>query len=100
MSRQLTLRRLQKWRKSSLAGDLAGPPGLRGWSTLNVGEADPWAAAEQAFVDAVARGGQPPFTGEDGLRALEACLAGYESARTGQPVRLSAAESASPVLAV
>jgi predicted dehydrogenase len=38
------------------------------------------------------RGGEqlpPAATGVDGLRALEIALAGYESARTGQPVALS-----------
>jgi predicted dehydrogenase len=43
------------------------------------------------FIQCV-RGGEqlpPAATGVDGLRALEIALAGYESARTGQPVSLS-----------
>jgi predicted dehydrogenase len=40
------------------------------------------------FVEAICTGRQPRVTGSDGYRALEATLAAYESARTGQPVLL------------
>jgi predicted dehydrogenase len=40
------------------------------------------------FVEAIRMGRQPCVTGVDGFRAVEATLAAYESARTGQPVRL------------
>jgi predicted dehydrogenase len=40
------------------------------------------------FVAAVREGRPPAVSGLDGLRALEVALAGYESARTGQPVRI------------
>lgn len=41
------------------------------------------------FVAAVAEDREPSITGWDGLKALEVTLAAYESARRGQPVRLS-----------
>ena len=40
------------------------------------------------FVEAIRTGRQPRVTGLDGYRALEATLAAYESARSGQPVQL------------
>jgi predicted dehydrogenase len=40
------------------------------------------------FVAAIRAGRQPSVTGLDGYRAVEATLAAYESARTGQPVRV------------
>jgi 1,5-anhydro-D-fructose reductase (1,5-anhydro-D-mannitol-forming) len=40
------------------------------------------------FVDAVATGRRPQPDGEAGLRSLQIALAGYESVRTGRPVRL------------
>lgn len=42
----------------------------------------------QDFVQCVAEDQTPVISGLDGLRALEVALAAYESARTGQPVRL------------
>ena len=41
------------------------------------------------FVAAVVEDREPSITGWDGLKALEVPLAAYESARRGQPVRLS-----------
>ena len=46
------------------------------------------AAMLRAFVDAVRTGGEPPVTGEDGLRAVEIVEAAYRSIATGAPVRL------------
>ncbi|HWQ15292.1 MAG TPA: Gfo/Idh/MocA family oxidoreductase [Roseiflexaceae bacterium] len=40
------------------------------------------------FVAMIAEGRAPSITGQDGLRALEVALAAYESAASGQPVRL------------
>jgi predicted dehydrogenase len=50
----------------------------------------------EAFVRSAAAGAplEPCATGEDGLRALEIALAGYESARVHQPVSLLATRSA------
>jgi predicted dehydrogenase len=45
-------------------------------------------AMVEEFVAAVREGRPPAVSGLDGLRALEVVLAGYESARTGQPVRI------------
>jgi predicted dehydrogenase len=41
------------------------------------------------FVTAIRENRQPRVTGRDGLRALEATLAAYESDRTGQTVRVN-----------
>lgn len=40
------------------------------------------------FIAAIAERRDPLATGEDGLRALEICLAAYRSAETGRPVAL------------
>jgi predicted dehydrogenase len=47
--------------------------------------------AVRHFIDCVRRGehAPPAATGVDGLRALEIALAGYESARSGQPVAIT-----------
>lgn len=42
------------------------------------------------FLAAIAAGRDPSVTGEDGLRALEICLAVYRSAATGRPVAIEA----------
>ncbi len=42
----------------------------------------------QDFIDAIREDRDPMVTGEDGRPAVEIILAVYESARTGQPVRL------------
>ncbi|MCX7597815.1 MAG: Gfo/Idh/MocA family oxidoreductase, partial [Armatimonadetes bacterium] len=41
------------------------------------------------FVRCVATGEPVPITGEDGMKAVEVVMAAYESARTGQVVKLS-----------
>ena len=41
------------------------------------------------FVKMIRMRGEPSITGEDGLRAMAVALAAYESAKTGQPVKLS-----------
>ena len=41
------------------------------------------------FVTVIRTGRDPSITGEDGLRAMAVALAAYESAKTGQPVKLS-----------
>ncbi len=45
------------------------------------------------FVDAIRQGRPPKVTGLDGFRALEVALAAYESAQSGQPVRLDPRKS-------
>jgi predicted dehydrogenase len=40
------------------------------------------------FVAMIAEGRAPSITGQDGLRALEVALAAYESAASGEPVRV------------
>lgn len=57
----------------------------------------PWGSdANQAmmaeFVSAIREHRGPAVTGTDGYRALEVITAAYESARTGQPVRLPVAD--------
>ena len=47
-----------------------------------------FARQAQAFVDAIREDREPVITGEDGLRALELALAIYQSAETGETVRL------------
>ncbi len=42
------------------------------------------------FVDAIVQDRAPSVTGMDGYRAVQVALAAYESAKTGQPVRLGA----------
>lgn len=44
------------------------------------------------FISAIREGRAPAVTGLDGYRALEVIVAAYESARTGQPVRLPLAD--------
>jgi predicted dehydrogenase len=58
---------------------------------------EPWGSdANQAmvaeFISAIREHRTPAVTGADGYRALEVITAAYESARTGQPVRLSVAD--------
>ena len=43
----------------------------------------------EEFVAAIREEREPAITGEDGLKALEIVLAAYESAETGQPVKLN-----------
>ncbi|MEF3313513.1 Gfo/Idh/MocA family oxidoreductase [Paenibacillus sp. GYB004] len=43
----------------------------------------------KSFVDALIEGKASPISGEDGLRSAEVALAGYESVKSGQPVKLS-----------
>jgi predicted dehydrogenase len=57
----------------------------------------PWGSdANQAmvteFVSAIREERTPAVTGFDGYQALEVVVAAYESARTGQPVRLPLAD--------
>jgi len=57
----------------------------------------PWGSdANQAmfaeFVSAIREHRSPAVTGTDGYRALEVITAAYESARSGQPIRLPAAD--------
>ncbi len=42
----------------------------------------------KSFTDALLRGEPAPISGEDGLRSAEVALAGYESVKRGQPVKL------------
>jgi predicted dehydrogenase len=43
----------------------------------------------RAFADAILTDTEPVITGEDGLRALEICLAIYEAAESGKVVKMS-----------
>jgi predicted dehydrogenase len=43
------------------------------------------------FADAIREGRQPRVTGMDGLRAVEATLAAYESDRTGKTIEVKTA---------
>jgi predicted dehydrogenase len=45
----------------------------------------------QDFADAIRENRPPHVTGVDGLRAVEATLAAYESDRTGQTIRVKRA---------
>jgi predicted dehydrogenase len=47
-----------------------------------------WQAEWQEFTSAIREGRQPLANGEDGLQAMRLIAAIYESARTGQVVRL------------
>jgi predicted dehydrogenase len=47
-----------------------------------------WQVEWQEFVSAIRDGRQPLASGEDGVRTMRAVAAIYESARTGQLVRL------------
>lgn len=69
-----------------VASDLPRERGLL-WEPFGV---DVDAAMVRHFVACVRQGVElaPRASGEDGLRALEIALAAYESARSGQPVRL------------
>ncbi|PYI53479.1 Gfo/Idh/MocA family protein [Paenibacillus flagellatus] len=42
----------------------------------------------ESFVDALLSGAPAPISGVDGLRSAEVALAGYESVKLGQPVKL------------
>lgn len=42
----------------------------------------------QSFVQSLLQGERVPMTGTDGLRSAEVALAGYESAKKQQPVRI------------
>lgn len=42
----------------------------------------------KSFVEALIEGKPAPISGVDGLRSAEVALAGYESVKTGQPVKL------------
>lgn len=61
-----------------------------GWIDLPVTEPVPaFALMLQNFANAVADGGRPATTGEDGWRAIEICNAAYDSAREGRRITLS-----------
>lgn len=59
--------------------------------------ANPWGGCGEmitAFSKAVLAGKAPPITGLDGRKALEVCLAAYESSRTGSVVTLPSKQDA------
>jgi predicted dehydrogenase len=60
-------------------------PAVRSWRTLFL---DAYRAEDQAFVDAIARDLEPSPSGLDGLKAVEAVVAGKLSIARGTPVRL------------
>jgi predicted dehydrogenase len=61
---------------------------LDGIVKMDVPEADPFAEQIRHFADCVTNGTEPLTSGADARKTLEVCLAAYESARTGQIVRL------------
>jgi predicted dehydrogenase len=58
---------------------------------LDVARDDPFVAQAREFVTAVREGREPWISGQDGLRAQEACEAMYRSARENRPVVLDTA---------
>ena len=60
-----------------------------GRPTWNVWGSDSNAGMLNEFVAAVREQRTPAVTGEDGLRAAEIVTAAYESAASGQPVKIS-----------
>ncbi len=62
--------------------------GRTGRGALAYWGSDANAAMLREFVDAARANRPPAVTGEDGLRAVEIVAAAYESAATGQPVRV------------
>jgi myo-inositol 2-dehydrogenase/D-chiro-inositol 1-dehydrogenase/scyllo-inositol 2-dehydrogenase (NAD+) len=61
-------------------------PAVRSWRSLFL---DAYRAEDQAFVDAIAEDREPSPSGRDGLKAVEAVVAGNRSIVSGQPVKLS-----------
>jgi predicted dehydrogenase len=60
-------------------------PAVGSWRTLFL---DAYRAEDQAFVDAIAAGREPSPSGRDGLKAVEAVVAGNRSIASGLPVKL------------
>jgi len=54
---------------------------------------DPFALEAHQFLTAIATGGTPELSGEEGLKDLAAALAILESSRAGMPVRVADVES-------
>ena len=73
---------MQMW--SSSQRDLQPRPKER-WVPLAAGAAD---ADVRAFLDCIDRGERPQVTAGDAVHHVDVILAGYESARSGQPIPL------------
>jgi predicted dehydrogenase len=66
----------------AISSDKVGKSILRPWgSSMNQGLVDD-------FIGMIKEGRSPSITGRDGLAALEVALAAYQSAASGQPVKL------------
>jgi len=61
---------------------------LDGVVKVDVPDADPFAEQIRHFAACVLNGTEPLTSGADARKTLEVCLAAYESARTGQVIRL------------
>jgi predicted dehydrogenase len=61
-------------------------PAVRSWRTLFL---DAYRAEDQAFVDAIIRDGECAPSGRDGLKAVEAVVAGNRSIASGLPIKLA-----------
>jgi len=64
-------------------------PAVRSWRSLFL---DAYRAEDQAFVDAIAQDSEPSPSGRDGLKAVEAVVAGNASIASGQPVKFGRSE--------
>jgi myo-inositol 2-dehydrogenase/D-chiro-inositol 1-dehydrogenase/scyllo-inositol 2-dehydrogenase (NAD+) len=70
----------------SAAGSELSTPAVRSWRTLFI---DAYREEDAAFVRYVLEDGEPSPSGRDGLKAVEAVVAGNRSISTGAPVKLS-----------
>jgi predicted dehydrogenase len=70
----------------SASGSELSSPAVRSWRTLFI---DAYREEDAAFVRCVLEDGTPSPSGRDGLKAVEAVVAGNRSIATGLPVRLS-----------
>jgi myo-inositol 2-dehydrogenase/D-chiro-inositol 1-dehydrogenase/scyllo-inositol 2-dehydrogenase (NAD+) len=70
----------------SAAGSELSTPAVRSWRTLFI---DAYREEDAAFVRCVLEDGEPSPSGRDGLKAVEAVVAGNRSISTGAPVKLS-----------
>jgi predicted dehydrogenase len=70
----------------SAAGSELGTPAVRSWRTLFI---DAYREEDAAFVRCILEDAPPSPSGRDGLKAVEAVVAGNRSISTGVPVKLA-----------